>query len=199
MTQKKTALVEFITPTRLKDERFWTDKMIEAYLGEPDRLAANPNHRSGPKMRLYEMKRVVRVEKRKAVAEALRKVAERREARSATATKSAQSRRDDLVTEEISHIKTRFKGLTLSSLIEEGMADRDFVGDVDDATKYRWAVNFARHELTSYDGVRRFNFGRVGMHHAAEAVRNEVLNRIARQWPELEAECHRQSRQIPNS
>ncbi len=194
MAKLKTEAGEFITSSRLKNERFWTDKLINTHLGEPDRLATNPNYRSGPKMRLYEMKRVVRVEKRKVVAEALRKVADRRAARSATAKRSAQSRRDDLVKEEVSHIETHFEGLSLSRLIKKGMAGRDVVGDVDVATKYRWAVNFARHELTSYDGVRVFNSGRVGVHHAAEAVRNEILNRIARRWPELEPECRRQSR-----
>lgn len=194
MAKQKAEAVDFITPTRLKNDRFWTDKMIKAHLGEPDRLATNPNYRSGPKVRLYEMRRVVRTEKKKAVAEALRKVAGRRETRSATAKKSAQARRDDLVKEEISHIETHFQGVSLSRLIEEGMAGRDFVGDVDEATKHRWAVNFARHELTSYDGVRGFNFGKVGVHHAAEAVRNEVLQRIAKRWPELEPECRRQSR-----
>lgn len=53
-------------------------------------------------------------------------------------------------------------------------------------TKHRWAVNFARRELTSYDGVRGVNFGRVGVYDVTEAVRNEVLIKIARRWPELD-------------
>lgn len=36
-------------------QRGWTDGAIKRFLGEPDALVANPNYRSGPKMRLYEL------------------------------------------------------------------------------------------------------------------------------------------------
>lgn len=92
-----------------------------------------------------------------------------------------------------SAIKTHFDGISLGHLLDLGASGRD--NTADEATLRRWAVNFARHELTSYDGVRVFNAGSVGVHAAAEAVRTEVLNRIARQWPELASECGRQAQE----
>src|SRR5262249_41149128 len=38
--------------------RGWTKGMIEQFLGEPDASRPNPHYRSGPRMRLYEMRRV---------------------------------------------------------------------------------------------------------------------------------------------
>lgn len=185
---------EFITPARLKSERFWTDKLIKEHLGDPDRLVSNPHYRSGPEMRLYEKKRVVRIEKRKKVLAAISLVAERREKRSAAALKSCEIRREKLVAEQVSSVKTFFDDISLSKLINLGMSRHEIYSKVDIDTKRRWAVNFARHELTEYDGVRYYNAGCVGVHAAAEAVRNEVLSQIATTWPDLSEECERQQR-----
>lgn len=182
-----------ITPARLKSERFWTDKLIATHLGAPDRLATNPHYRSGPEMRLYSLARVSEVENEPTVAEALSKVRQHRESRSNARKRSSGIKRDALIRDELAAIKTHFDGISLGHLLDLGASGRD--NTADEATLRRWAVNFARHELTSYDGVRDFKAGSVGVHAAAEAVRTEVLNRIARQWPELASECSRQAQE----
>ena len=42
--------------------RGWTQGLIEKLLGKPDQLETNPHHRSGPKMRLYALSRVLQAE-----------------------------------------------------------------------------------------------------------------------------------------
>jgi hypothetical protein len=55
-------VTDYITPTRLKSDRGWTDALIKRFLGDPDELAVNPNYSSGPRMRLYDIDRVMAVE-----------------------------------------------------------------------------------------------------------------------------------------
>jgi hypothetical protein len=43
-------------------EHGWTRAAIDRFLGEPDRLAANPHYRSGPLMRLYRVERVLAIQ-----------------------------------------------------------------------------------------------------------------------------------------
>jgi hypothetical protein len=54
---------DFISASGLKWQRFWTDSLIKKFLGEPDKLGINPHYRTGPRVRLYNLKRVVDVEK----------------------------------------------------------------------------------------------------------------------------------------
>ena len=54
---------EFISASGLKWKRFWTDSLINKFLGEPDKLGINLLYRTGPKVRLYNLKRVVEVER----------------------------------------------------------------------------------------------------------------------------------------
>ena len=53
---------ELISVWGLKSQRYWTDSLIKKFLGEPDKLGMNPLIRTGPKMRLYNLQRVVDVE-----------------------------------------------------------------------------------------------------------------------------------------
>jgi len=54
---------EFISASGLKWKRFWTDSLINKFLGEPDKLGINLIYRTGPTVRLYNLKRVVEVER----------------------------------------------------------------------------------------------------------------------------------------
>jgi hypothetical protein len=53
----------FISVWGLKWQRYWTDSLIKKFLGEPDKLGMNPVIRTGPKVRFYNLKRVVGVER----------------------------------------------------------------------------------------------------------------------------------------
>ena len=50
-----------LTATQLK-ARGWTDALIRDLLGAPDQTRINPHYRSGPPMRLYEVRRIEKVE-----------------------------------------------------------------------------------------------------------------------------------------
>ena len=41
----------------------WSNDLITEYLGEPDKIVPNPHYRSSPRAKLYELNRVIEVEK----------------------------------------------------------------------------------------------------------------------------------------
>jgi len=49
--------IERVTLSTLK-QLGWIDGAVKQFLGEPEALAPNPNYRTGPKMRLYDLPRV---------------------------------------------------------------------------------------------------------------------------------------------
>jgi hypothetical protein len=69
--------------------------------------------------------------------------------------------------------------------------DRDG-SNADLDTRRRWAVNFARHELTEYDHHLEEVAGKVGIDRAVQAIRTKVFVAIAETWPDLADECARQ-------
>ena len=79
---------EFISASGLKWERFWTDSLIKKFPGEPDKLGINPHYRTGPKVRLYNLKRVVEIERTKEFQEAFIK-SQKRSKQSKTAAKNS--------------------------------------------------------------------------------------------------------------
>jgi hypothetical protein len=79
---------DFISASWLKWQRFWTDSLIKKFLGEPDKLGINPHYRTGPKVRLYSLKRVVDVERTPEFQEAFIK-SQKRSKQSKTAAKTS--------------------------------------------------------------------------------------------------------------
>ena len=189
--------VERITPTRLK-ERGWTQTMIKRLLGAPDVLATNPNYRSGPPMRLYDLSRVEAAEGGNDFIELRRKA----ETRSAIASAVADRKRHELL-EEVRDIRVNVKSLTLKQLTAAAVESYNWrnnhridhqpatVGS-DGAFLDRIRVNHARHALTTYDERLDALFARIGRRAAESAIRKATYEAIADAWPELRDECDRQ-------
>ncbi|HUQ69764.1 MAG TPA: hypothetical protein VM165_09590, partial [Planctomycetaceae bacterium] len=57
----------------------------------------------------------------------------------------------------------------------------------------RIAVNYLRHETSSYDAFLDRAQGRTGVHEARLEIKRRVLRAIASAYPELAAECDRQA------
>lgn len=79
--------LEYLTTPRLK-ERGWTDAMIKKFLGEPDATRDNPHYKCAAPMKLYDTKRVERVERRKSFKEYMEASAGRKQ----SAQKSVQTK-----------------------------------------------------------------------------------------------------------
>jgi hypothetical protein len=66
------------------------------------------------------------------------------------------------------------------------------VGEVDEATLRRWAVDYLRHRATVHDATLDGVHARVGRAEATIAIRNTVCAVIAETYPDLADEARRQ-------
>lgn len=186
---------KLLTTSQIRD-RGWSLSMISRFLGGHDDTRVNPFYRSAAPVKLYVEERVLEVEKR----EDFQSVLVKAQRRSQASQISAQIRTDALCEEVLTRVRVNdmsYDRLRQKALQHKRRRDqerairRDEMLPSDDPAKaseehiHRWMVNYARHVLSNYDRVRDAYAGKVGVHHAAEAVRSTVLSIIAQKWPEL--------------
>ena len=196
-----------ITPTRLKSERFWTDTLINRYLGEPDKFVKNPHYRSGPPMALYDLDRVIACEHQPDVAEALQRIAERRPQRQRAAQDIAQRKRQ-AVLDWVRSLSIQLPVLSHNQLIHQACDHYNTLWDArgrydkwaspsdDPAFLARITVNYLRHACSPYDDRLDDLFGQIGATEGRPLLKQRVLTAIARQYPDLASECRRQQRAL---
>ena len=171
--------IEFMTVSRMKSERGWTDGLIRKLLGEPDRLTPNQHYRHVSQMRLYDKMRIVQAEN---TAE-FRKLFIGRTRRKRAAARSTQRRRTDYVlwawtldpkcrfperldvVYQLGHMHhvewTKWEndrwdtygemfGIESPEKLKSAPQSYDTAQQSD---LDRWAVNYLRHECTGYDDI----------------------------------------------
>ncbi|MCH9731239.1 MAG: hypothetical protein K0U84_16450 [Actinomycetia bacterium] len=203
--------IQSVTLAGLK-ERGWTDGAGKRFLGAPDALVPNPNYRSGPRMRLYELPRVERTEQSQEWRTWRDQTKARREKASVRQTERMSASRAAL-TAQINAVEIRIPRLPQKKLFGVAVDNRNAQADwhaaerghfdhadasvcsADTATLQRWAVNYLRHAETYYDWLLDSVTGRVGVTEARLLIRERVLDAIAGQYPYLAAECARQKAQ----
>jgi hypothetical protein len=203
--------VERVTLSSLK-QRGWTDGAVKRFLGEPDALVTNPNYRSGPRMRLYDLPRVERTEQSEAWRAWRGQTKAQREKASVRQTERMSASRAAL-TAQINAVEIRIPRLPQEKLFRVAVDNRNAqaewhaaerghfdhadasVSSADTAALQRWAVNYLRHVETDYDWLLDRVAGRVGVVEARLLIRERVLNAIAGQYRYLAAECARQKAQ----
>lgn len=155
--------------------RGWSPSLIRDVLGEPDRTVADPHHRTGPEMKLWEQSRVIE-------AEASELFAKKRE------EAAAQIERDELIAKAESLV-VEVISIPMDELMARSPMDAGFGALSDKATKDRWAVNFIRHELCTYDLTVTDLAEKIGARQAVTVVRGKVYQAIAAAYPKLAPEC----------
>ena len=192
----------------LRKLRGWSERLIRELLGEPDELKRNPmssSRRAGvgsayAPMKLYTAERVHAAEQ-----DARYIAYQARRQKQSTASKATADRKAAELESWASSVPIVVQRLSLNTVHKRSLESREaweasrgrfgFDGaSVDDTTRERWAVNFVRHELTTYDDSLLQAYGKVGVDSAAAIIRDRVLSEIARVYPELAAECERQRR-----
>lgn len=188
-----------VSETGLKKDFCFTDGILSRFGIEPDHLAVNPHHRSGPKIKLHRLGKIALLRSREDIASAIDEVAEKRQARS-SAAKAQHAARANAWIEAFLGIaaKTRlFEGVTLQHIDEIIQNRHRFTpGEFSDVAPEhirRWRVNILRHEFTNYDVVLITSMppGRTGRD-CYKVLKNQVLDDIASNFPVLLDECERQ-------
>lgn len=184
----------------------FSDRLIDELLPEPVEKM-NPYHHSGPPMCLWEeadVKRAMETDEFKAHYAKYHTAPEKRKA---AAQKAAETRRKNL----LDHARSIIPEIevdddwTKEELLEAGrqskhdfeVYERGRYGDTshlctDKYTLERWAVNFVRHRLTSYDAEWYRMAGKTGCYEAHNLYHDAVNQKIAETYPFLAQECRRQ-------
>lgn len=208
------ALSDYITPTGLKKERGWTDKLIKKFLGAPDETRTNPHYSCAAPMKLYLKSRVEQAEASAEFQKEYSVARKRSETAAKSASRAVETKINQLieVVEEMSSVD--FPDLTKDELIKEacdhynsqcfvpdhviykrdmnGRGFKEATPQSDENFLSRITVNYLRHMHSGYDDCLYETRGRVGKDEAAIHIKNLVLDSIAEKFPWLSQECRRQ-------
>lgn len=166
--------------------RGWTPTAIKRWLGRPDYVEEFRIYGRGRRARhWYAEDRVVNIE---ATAE-WQEYAAGRSARRERAKKAAATRYQETIAwAETVEVTVDLGQRTWDQLCRDGIshkraldAERGRYGgfyEPDDDTKTRWALNYARHELSNYEAILAALRGRTGSADAYEEIKERVMARI---------------------
>lgn len=194
---------QYVSLKGLKAEG-WTDKLIQKFLGEPDKTARNPMFASAAPVKLYNRTRVLSVSQTKEFLEEKQKA----DVRKNSARKAVSTKKDALMA-EIKKLKIQVEILPLEKIKNlaidayndhKAYLSMEYGHDCEFASKKnndknfldRIAVNFIRHDLTSYDNSLEIIAGKVGASLALAEIRRKVYAAIAQAYPVYAEECKRQ-------
>lgn len=196
----------YLTASRLRDERGWTEELIADRLGPPDRRETNPHNAAAPPMRLYLTERVERTEREDTdLAQSLSQGLEDARRR---AERRQSMRETDLIAEAASTVvsmrplpserATELIELALErraryAMEHHGVADPSPV-DPESRLAEELAIKMLRHEFTDYHDLlqqmpRAKNADANAVIH--RAVQRRTLEKIAETVPELARTCRR--------
>jgi hypothetical protein len=204
MAQLKFKVEEpFVSKSGLK-HRGWTDTAIEKFLKAPDKEVDNPHYKCAPKMKLYAMKRVERVEASARFARFASSSAKRK----ASASKAVSTKIDRLV-KEINKLHIEVKKMEWLDLVklavdnynehhswiayERGYDDwRPATVNSEVGFLARIAVNYLRHQMTDYEEKIERMFGKTGTKAGYILLNRKIYGAIDKAYPNLEWECANQ-------
>lgn len=195
--------------------RGWTDASIEAFLGSPDWTIPNPYYGGVVPTRVWDRKRVERIEKTdewhrwRQDREPSERSPERRDAANddavATIIESVSVNLPDLDREELIQravdaynevwAKREQQPKWPQPLREVFQRKRATAND-DMAFLKRLVVNHLRHNETDYDGLVKCLTGKVGEAEAKYRLRRRIYTAIAAKYPWLADEVRRKLREI---
>ncbi|MCL6568685.1 MAG: hypothetical protein K6T35_07355 [Meiothermus silvanus] len=179
-------------------QRGWTAKLVERFLGAPDRTAPNPHYRSAPPMRLWAIERVEAVEQDPRFQQALQE-ARRRQA----GAKQAVERKRELTLAAARTLPLNVQRIPLKQLAKEarlhyfertGEYPRFEPWGTPDPFRDRLCVNYLRHQASPYDEHLEELSGRVGIRAAYRVLWERIVRAIETAYPELGEEAWRQYR-----
>jgi hypothetical protein len=179
--------------------RGWTPKLIERFLGPPERTAPNPHYRSAPPMRLWSLETVLKAQQDPAFQEALVQAQRRREG-----ARKAALRRSELTLELARNLPIQIERIPPNELLQ--LVQEDYLAQKGewiefkpwgkpDRLRDRLCVNYLRHEASEYDLHLEALQGKTGIAQAYLVLWERITQAIAEAYPELEAEAWRQYRE----
>jgi hypothetical protein len=194
---------EYFCKSTLKS-RGWTDRLIELFAGNPDRVVRNPYSSQSPDMKLYLISRIEGIEQQDNFKIELEKSLVRQKRRKDVAIKT-KAKTFDWVN---SLPKPEFESKDKSKLIIlacehyndlwsfRGKYDK-IASPTDDVNFInRITVNYLRHACSDYEEYLFNSRGKVGANEARILIKLFILKSIGEFHPWLKQECNNQAKKI---
>lgn len=198
---------DYMSVAGLKGKRGWTDCSIKRFLGEPDKLALNPHYRSGPRMKLYRIERVLKIEETPEFKAAF-VVSQKRSMKAKEAAEKGIDTKIYKLCDEILGITGDSlpdftpEELTLAAcknynslgipehiyfkIIASGGDFREASPQSEKPFLDRITVNYLRHTYFGYDDSLSYIDGRIGKDIAYSMLREEIDEAIQGKYPWLQ-------------
>jgi len=179
--------------------RGWTPKLIERFLGQPERTVPNPHYRSAAPTRLWSLEAVLKAERDPAFQEALAQAQRRQEG-----ARKAALRRSELTLELARRLPLQIERIPPDELLQ--LVQEDYLARKGewiefkpwgrpDPLRDRLCVNYLRHQASEYDLHLEILQGKTGIAQAYLVLWERITRAIAEAYPELAAEAWRQYRE----
>jgi hypothetical protein len=184
---------QYISKAGLK-KRGWTDRAIDIYLSQSDKVVKNQRYAKAPPMQLYLTSRVVDAEN----SIEYRRYINKHETNRVGAQKGVATKKERLLKEVQSWTiilkPERAHTITQSAISEYNNYHPDEPASHNHSISFlnRITVNYLRHRLTNYDEKLNALFGKVGKDEAYQLLNQMIYKKIGEQYPELATECKRQ-------
>jgi len=196
--EKKEKKPEYITAAGLKG-RGWTLTMIKKFLKEPDKIVDNPYYRCADPMKLYEMKRIKRIEKRKTFIAVMEASAKRKE----SAAKAVETKMRKSI-KFAENVEIKVPKEDFNKVVEYACESYNdwhqvtrygewneyfepvYPNNPDKAFIKRITTNYLRHECTSYEYELHKLFGKTGVQEAHDILQKRINDKILETYPELD-------------
>lgn len=163
--------VEYISASGLKQSRGWTNTKIARFLIKPDKTIQNPQYRSAPPMKLYDLKRVKSMEVSSSFIKYIPTIKQKHGVKKDERNK-------------INKIIMWAETATITCNFPNNL-------NVVKGTE-RQKVNYLRHECTSYEDDLDSTYGVTEKYTAYPIIKNRILKLIAERYPILANETKRQ-------
>jgi hypothetical protein len=184
---------QYISKAGLK-KRGWTDRAIDIYLSQSDKVVTNSRYAKASPMYLYLRSRVEDAEK----SAEYQRYLDHHSPKKMGAQKGILTKKERLIKEVQSWTivlkPERAHTITQSALMEYNRYHPDEPATHNHSISFlnRITVNYLRHRLTNYDEKLNVLFGKVGKDEAYQVLNQMIYKKISEQYPELATECKRQ-------
>jgi hypothetical protein len=138
-------------------ERGWTDTLIQRFLPDPDETRTNPHYRSGPRMKLYALGRVLGIESSTEFVPSLGRVLARRDAKAKAHEewmKRFEAEKQEKERQRKKALRTRFRGYP--GWFKRRYSERESTESIAKACGSLFALNrYAKHEGAPKEEIYR--------------------------------------------
>lgn len=187
----------YITKSKLKSDRNWTDSLIKRFLGASDKTAPNSMYNNAAPIQLYLLEKVLKTENTDDFKQAIIK----RDERKLSSQKAVETKKKNLlkyannIEVKLSVIDDAEHTKKATYHYEQYWADKrkhKFVDSTNTDFMDRIKVNYLRHSLSNYENELYKIHGKTGVEEAVEVIRKKVYSVIAEKYPHLKEECKSQ-------